>query len=152
LSNASHITVATIVERDGAYLFVEERVNDQLVLNQPAGHWEENETLFEGALRETLEETGWEVELTGLVGIYEFKPSDLDYGFLRFAFSARALNHHPERELDEGIVRAVWFTREQLLAHPCHRSPMVVRCVDDFRSGQRLPLDVIGHLTPRTPQ
>lgn len=149
MSNASHITVATIVERDGAFLFVEERVNDQLVLNQPAGHWEENETLFEGALRETLEETGWDVELTGLVGIYEFKPEDLDYGFLRFAFAGRALRHHPERKLDDGIERAVWFTREQLIAHPFHRSPMVLRGVDDFRSGRHLPLDVIGHLTPQ---
>ncbi len=152
MSNASHITVATIVERDGTFLFVEERVNDQLVLNQPAGHWEEDETLYEGALRETLEETGWEVELTGLVGIYEFKPEDLDYGFLRFAFAARGLRHHPDRGLDESIERAVWLSREQLMAHPHHRSPMVVRCVDDFRSGRQLPLDVIGHLTPRLPR
>ena len=152
MPNASHITVATVVERDGAYLFVEERVNDQLVLNQPAGHWEENETLFEGAVRETLEETGWDVELTGLVGIYEFKPEDLEYGFLRFAFAARALRHHAERSLDEGIARAVWLTRDEVAAYPCHRSPMVIRCLNDFHSGRRLPLDVIGHLTPPLPR
>ena len=147
-NNASHITVATVIERDGAFLFVEERINGGLVLNQPAGHWDEGESLFAGAVRETLEETGWDVELTGLLGVYEFKPDDLDYGFLRFAFAANPLRHHADRKLDAGIERAVWFTRDQLIAHPCHRSPMVLRCVDDFRSGRRLPLDVIAHLSP----
>jgi len=147
MSNASHITVATVVERQGRFLFVEERVGGERVLNQPAGHWEEGETLLQAALRETLEETAWEVELTALVGVYEYRPPDLDYGFLRFAFAARALSFDPERPLDQGIERALWLGRDELLAHPRHRSPMVLRCVDDALSGRRLPLEVIAHLS-----
>lgn len=145
-----HITVATLVERDGRFLCVEERVGGQLVLNQPAGHWDEGETLFQGAIRETLEETAWQVELTGLIGVYEYRPPELDYGFLRFAFSARPLRHWPERALDAGIERAVWLTREEVLAHPHHRSPMVLRGINDARSGRCLPLDLIAHLTSVT--
>ena len=147
MSNSSHITVATVVERDGRFLFVEERVGGSLVLNQPAGHWEDGETLFEAAVRETIEETAWEVELVSLLGVYEFRPADLDYGFLRFAFSARPLRHHAGRALDTGIERAVWLTRDELAAEASrHRSPMVLRCVDDARAGRGSPLNLITHL------
>ncbi|MDR3415844.1 MAG: NUDIX hydrolase [Nevskia sp.] len=143
----SHITVACVVEREGRFLLVEEQIGGGLVLNQPAGHWDEGETLLEAARRETLEESAWEVEPEALIGIYAFKPADLDYGFLRVAFAARPLRHHPERPLDHGIERAVWLSRDELQA--CagrHRSPMVLQCVDDFRSGRRYPLELIRHL------
>lgn len=143
----SHITVACVVEQDGRFLLVEERAGGGLVLNQPAGHWEEGETLFQAALRETLEETAWEVELTGLLGIYAFKPDHLDYGFLRLAFAARPLLYHPQRALDEGIERAVWLSRDELVAEAGrHRSPMVLQGIDDYLAGRRHPLDLIAHL------
>ncbi|HZU75431.1 MAG TPA: NUDIX hydrolase [Dehalococcoidia bacterium] len=147
-----HVTVATVVERDGRYLVVEERVDafGPTVINQPAGHWDEGETLFAAAVRETLEETAWDVELEALLGVYEYQPPALDYGFLRFAFAARALRHRPQHALDRGIERALWLTREELDAcRARHRSPMVLRCVDDHRAGRRLPLDAIAHLAPR---
>lgn len=144
------MVVAALVEREGRYLLVEERVESRLVLNQPAGHWEAGETLLEACVREALEETGWDVEPEHLLGLYEHQPPELDYCFLRVAFAARALRHHPERPLDSGIERALWMTREEIAACPeRHRSPMVLRCVDDLRSGRRLPLDAIAHLTPR---
>jgi 8-oxo-dGTP pyrophosphatase MutT (NUDIX family) len=143
----SHITVACVVEREGRFLLVEERVSGGLVLNQPAGHWDEGETLFQAAVRETLEESAWEVELDGLLGIYAFKPQNLDYGFLRVAFAARALRHHPRRALDEGIERAVWLSRDELAAcSERHRSPMVLRGVDDYLAGRRYPLELLTHL------
>jgi len=144
-----HVTVACVVERDGKFLCVEEQINGGSVINQPSGHWERGETLIQGAVRETLEETGWDVEVQALLGVYEFKPAALDYCFLRFAFIATALQHYPERPLDTGIERALWLTPAALeTAASRHRSPMVMRGVNDYRAGRRFPLDLIAHLTP----
>ena len=141
-----HIVVAAIVERDGRYLVVEEFINGELRLNQPAGHWERGETLIEGMLRETLEESGWDVEPVSFLGVYAWQPRDLPYPFVRFAFVARALRHHPERKLDEGIVRALWLTPEELQARRAElRSDSVLRCIEDHRAGRSYPLDLITH-------
>jgi 8-oxo-dGTP pyrophosphatase MutT (NUDIX family) len=143
----SHIVVACVVERDGRFLLVEERIEGAPVLNQPAGHWEPGETLFEAALRETLEESAWDVRLDALLGIYTYKPADLDYGFLRVAFAATAVLHHSDRQLDTGIERALWLGRDELAAcRQRHRSPMVLTCVDDYLAGTRYPLDLVRHL------
>lgn len=142
-----HVTVAAIVARDGKFLFVEESVGGRSVLNQPAGHWEAGETLLEAVCRETLEETGWEIEPTALLGVYEFEPPELGYGFLRFAYLARPTRHHPDRPLDSGIARALWLTPDELRREQArHRSPMVLRCVEDALAGQQHPLALIGHL------
>jgi len=148
MSEPAHVVVATIVQHEGRFLFVEETVGARRsVLNQPAGHWEAGESLLEGAIRETLEETAWDVRPTALLGVYEHKPADLDYGFLRFAFLAEPLLHYPQRALDAGIERALWLTREELAAESArHRSPMVLRCVDDAIKGTRYPLSLIAHL------
>ncbi len=141
------MTVAAIVARDGKFLFVEESISGRTVLNQPAGHWEAGESLLEAVKRETLEETGWEVEPTALLGIYEFEPPELGYGFLRFAYLARPTRHHPDRPLDPGISRALWLTPDELRREQSrHRSPMVLRCVEDALAGQQHPLALIGHL------
>jgi 8-oxo-dGTP pyrophosphatase MutT (NUDIX family) len=142
-----HVVAACIVERDGRFLIVEERINGALRLNQPAGHWERHETLIEAARRETLEETRWEVEPTHVLGLYHVDPPDLGYGFLRIAFVAAPRREHTQRVLDRGIERAVWMSRDEIAAsRERHRSPMVLRCVDDYRSGRRYPLDLIAHL------
>lgn len=147
MSAAPHIVVATLVARDGRFLFVEERIEGRLLVNQPAGHWEEGETLAAGAVRETLEETAWDVRVTDLLGVYEYRPPELDYGFVRFAFLADALRHHPQRALDAGVERALWLSRDELAACTArHRSPMVLRCVDDALAGRRTPLSLITHL------
>lgn len=139
--------VASIVERQGRFLVVEERVAGALVLNQPAGHWERGETLIEAARREALEETGWDIEPTHVLGLYHFDPPDLDYGFLRVAFVARGLQERPGHVLDEGIERALWLTRDELAAcRARHRSPMLLRCIDDYLAGHRYPLELLTHL------
>lgn len=144
-----HIVVAAIVEREGRFLIVEETIEGQLLLNQPAGHWEQGETLIEGVKRETLEESAWDIEPTGVLGLYEWQPPDLNYPFVRIAFVAKALQHHPERALDDGIVRALWMTREELARDSMRtRSPSVERCVDDYLAGRIYPLSLITHLTP----
>lgn len=148
MSWSAHVVVACIVERDGRFLLVEERINQGVtVLNQPAGHWEANETLIEAAKREALEETGWEVEPTAVLGIYEFQPPELDYSFLRIAFIAKAIRHHADRALDHGIIGPLWLTREELRDQSArHRSPSVMRCVEDYLKGQSCPLSMIAHL------
>jgi 8-oxo-dGTP pyrophosphatase MutT (NUDIX family) len=131
---------------------VEETVGGQLVLNQPAGHLEPDETLIEAALRETREETGWDVRLTAFVGAYQWKaPVNPDGSggrhYLRFAFAAEPVAHDPARTLDEGIVRALWMTPSELQAAQArHRSPLVWRVAADFLGGRRHPLEITQHL------
>lgn len=146
------VTVATIVVRDGRLLMVEERVNGQLVLNQPAGHLEPDESLEHAALRETREETGWDVRLTAFVGAYQWKaPVQADGSggrhYLRFAFAAEPERHDPARALDEGIVQALWMTPTELqAAQPRHRSPLVWQAAADYLGGRRHPLALLRQI------
>jgi 8-oxo-dGTP pyrophosphatase MutT (NUDIX family) len=140
------VTVATIVARDGRFLMVEERVRGELVLNQPAGHLEPDESLLRAAERETREETGWTIEISHLVGIYQWSSAS-DVHFLRFTFAARALHLDERQALDAGIIRAVWMTRDQIASGSVRlRSPMVLMSIDDWLNGQRLPLDALHAL------
>lgn len=142
-----HIVVAAVVEREGRYLIVEEFINGELRLNQPAGHWEPGETLIEGVVRETIEESGWDIQATGFLGTYVWQPDSLPYPFVRFAFVAEALRHHPERPLDAGIVRALWMTREELQERrEIHRGPSVLQCIEDYEAGRVYPLASVQHL------
>ena len=142
------VTVATVVVHEGRLLCVEERVAGQLVINQPAGHLEPDESLQEAAIREAREETGWDVRLTGFIGAYQWKaPLNADGSggrhYLRFAFCGEAAGHDPDRPLDEGIVRAVWWTPAELQAEAArHRSPLVWQVVEDFLAGRRQPLEL----------
>ncbi len=142
-----HVTVAAVVQKDGRFLLVEEIASGRKVFNQPAGHLEPGETLVEAVVRETLEETAWHFQPTALIGIYQWTHPEKQKTFIRFAFTGDILEHLPGRDLDAGILRAVWLDREQLLARSGrHRSPMVMRCIDDYLTGQRFPLDLVNHL------
>ena len=144
------VTVASVVERDGRFLLVEEETRAGLKLNQPAGHLESGESLPAAAARETLEETAWRVAPSALVGIYRWQASDNGATFVRFTFAADALEHDAARSLDVGIVRALWLTYEEIAARRGdHRSPLVMRCIDDYRSGQRWPLDLVAEVAVR---
>jgi 8-oxo-dGTP pyrophosphatase MutT (NUDIX family) len=115
-------------------------------LNQPAGHLEDGESLIEAAIRETLEESAWHFTPVALVGIYLWKQPDNGRSFLRFTLSGTVSNHDPHRRLDRGIERALWLSREQIVAKSARlRSPMVLRCIDDYVSGARHSLDVLQH-------
>lgn len=140
-----HVTVAVVVERDGRYLVVEESAEQgRVVYNQPAGHVEKGETLEQAAVREALEETGWDVRLTGFLGLYVYTPPfDTDLTYYRACYRADAVTHHPERALDEGILQAVWLSREELAACGRLRSPLVLKCVDDAVAGVDYPLAIV---------
>lgn len=138
------VTVASIVERDGRFLLVEEETRAGLKLNQPAGHLEPRETLVAAAAREALEETGWRVRPTALIGIYRWETSDTATTYVRFAFAAEPREHEASRPLDIGIARALWLTYDEIVARRAdHRSPLVLRCLDDYRAEMRWPLDLI---------
>lgn len=141
---APHVTVATIVERDGRYLLVYEEAEGQKVYNQPAGHLEARETLQQAAVRETLEETGWDVLLTGVVGVNLYVAPANGITYLRTTFAAEAINFHPNRPLDNGIIEAVWLTYEEIQERWEHlRSPMTLTVIEAYRRGKRFPLDLL---------
>lgn len=139
-----HVVAATVIERDGRFLLVEEEIDGRRVFNQPAGHLDPGETLIEAAARETLEETGWTVRIDGLVGIYLLDTEVAGRTFLRFCFHATPLSHDPWRRLDKEIVTTHWLNRHELAARATeHRSPLVLRAVDDFLAGCRHPLALL---------
>jgi ADP-ribose pyrophosphatase YjhB (NUDIX family) len=141
------VTVAAIVEQEGRFLMVEEETETGIVFNQPAGHLEPNETLIAGVARETLEETAYSVRPESLLGIYRWHAASSDTTYLRFAFKARVLGHDPGRALDHGILRALWLTPEEIRSFRLrHRSPLVMRCVEDCLAGRSYPLELIHHI------
>ena len=142
-----HLTVATIIESNGKFLMVKEISDGKVVINQPAGHLDEDETLLEAAVRETLEETGWHVSIVGLVGFYLHTSPHNKTTYFRALFAGEALNHDTDRALDNGILEAPWLTLEQIQKHTkMLRSPMVLKCIEDYQRGKRLPLESISHL------
>jgi 8-oxo-dGTP pyrophosphatase MutT (NUDIX family) len=141
-----NVTTAAVLEQDGKFLLVEEHTAHGLLFNQPAGHLEPDESLLAATVRETLEESAYDFEPQSLIGIYRWHSAASDTTYLRFAFSGRILAHHPARALDEGIVRAAWMTPGEIRATQArHRSPLVLRCVEDYLLGKRYPLDIIVH-------
>jgi 8-oxo-dGTP pyrophosphatase MutT (NUDIX family) len=145
-----HVTVATVVPREGRFLLVEENVRGRLVINQPAGHLDPDESLQAAAVRETLEETGWDIELDCLLCVQQWRSAESGRQFVRFTFGAAPLRHDPSRTLDEGIVRALWLTREEIAAESARlRSPMVIASIDDWSAGHGLPLDASRYLCAR---
>ncbi|MGY4531850.1 8-oxo-dGTP pyrophosphatase MutT (NUDIX family) [Pseudomonas sp. TE3786] len=139
-----HVTVATIVEDQGRFLLVEETAGGRAVFNQPAGHLEADESLMQAAIRETLEETGWDVELTAVTGIYLYTAPSNGVTYQRVCFAAKPLAARDNYQLDDGIIGPQWLTREELAAQPERwRSELVLRCIDDYLQGERFPLALL---------
>jgi len=145
------VTVAAVVVRDGRFLLVEVLIGGRLVLNQPAGHLEDRETLVEAAIRETREETAWRFHPEALVGTYLWRNPLNGRSFLRFAFCGEVEDHQPQQPLDTGIVRTLWLSAAELQAQPARlRSPLVMRCIEDFLQGRRQSLDSVSALDLQT--
>ncbi len=141
-----HVTVAAVIERENHFLLVEEETAQGLRFNQPAGHWEQDETLTAGTIREALEESAYDFEPKYLVGVYRWHAAESNTTYLRFAFGGNLSCHHPERSLDRGILRTVWLTIEEIRASQSkHRSPLVLRCCEDYLAGRRYSLDLLVH-------
>ena len=139
------VTVAGVIERDGRFLFVEEEADGRVVINQPAGRLDPNESLLHAVAREVLEETRYRITPTFLVGIYLWPHEIKDITYLRFAFAGEITGEDKERKLDTGILRPVWLTPEELAREADrHRNKLVSRCIADFQAGKRYPLDLLA--------
>lgn len=141
-----NVTVAAVIERDGRFMLVEEHTADGLRLNTPAGHLDPGESPADGCAREALEETAHRFTPTALVGIYlarSLRKED-EVTYLRFAFAGSLGALEAGRTLDDGIVRTLWMTLEEIRASvERHRSPLLLQCIEDHVAGQRYPLSLI---------
>ena len=145
-----HVTVACVIADGDRFLMIEEDIRGALQFNQPAGHLEDHESLAEAAVRETLEETGWEVALDHFIGVQQWHSRVHDHHIVRFAFAGHPLKHHPELPLDAGITRALWMSYADITANAARlRSPLVLTTLEDWLAGQRLPLSTLRSLLRR---
>lgn len=143
-----HATVAAIIERDNKFLVVEELVDGRRQINQPAGHLEPDESLIDAAIRETREETAWGFKPESVTGIYLWKHPENGETFLRVSFCGQCHDHDTSQALDNGIIQALWLSREELIERENDfRSPMVMSCIDDYLSGRRFPLDILANIS-----
>ena len=143
------LTVSAVVENDGQFLIVEERSSGVIVLNQPGGHIEAGESPEQAAERETLEEAGCRVSVTGLLGVYLWIHPQTRQNFLRIAYVADLLSQDRQRNLDDGVHAVHWYTRSDLLARRRDvRTPMVLRAIDDYLAGKREPASKREALMP----
>lgn len=143
MPNRPHATVATVVEKDGRFLMVKEKPEDRIVINQPAGHIENGESIIDAAIRETLEETRWLVEPTHFLGISVYHaPNGTTY--IRNTLIAKAIKEDKSRALDKEIIEAVWMNHEEILSYrDLLRSPIVLKDIENFLQGNYFPLDLI---------
>lgn len=147
-----NVTVAAIIRAEDRFLFVEEDTEGQIVFNQPAGHLEAGESLLDAVRREVLEETAREFHPEFLVGTYLYPGQKGGITYLRFCFYGSCTGHNPHRKLDTGIIRTLWMTRDEAVSRQKDsRSPMVLRCLDDYLSGRMYPLEILNHYLPAGP-
>ncbi len=139
-----HITVAAVVKRDDKYLIVEEKINDKIVYNQPAGHLEENENLIDAVKREVMEETGGVFSPLGLVGVYHYTSQSEDRTYIRFCFHGVCHSFMDNPQLDSPIIRALWLSKHEIDSRSSMlRSQMVKHCIDDFECGITTDLNIL---------
>ena len=141
------ITVAALAEADGRFLLVVENIGGQLVLNQPAGHLEQGETLAAAVVREVREESAWAFTPERLLGVYLWRQPRTQRLYKRFAFTGSVSDHRPEQPLDTGIVGTCWLSADEIRARRAQlRSPLVLRCLEDYLAEVRAPLEPIAQL------
>lgn len=146
-----NVTVAAIIEREGKFLLVEEFSHGRMVFNQPAGHLEEGETLFQAVQREVREETAWSFEPKSVVGVYMHPSPSSPITYLRFCFAGSCHDHDPHLPLDDGIQRAVWMSLEEIRQNTDRlRTPLVLSCINDYLAGNHIPMDYLKHQLRQT--
>ncbi|MFK8015343.1 MAG: NUDIX domain-containing protein [Gammaproteobacteria bacterium] len=146
-SSHARITVAAVAVRDDRFLLIEETVRGKTMITQPSGHWEPGESLHDAAVRETLEESAFAFVPEAVGGLYFWRHPVRGYPVARVNFIGQASGPVPDAELDKGVERALWLTRDELMTHPTPlRNPMVIRTIDDYLAGKRYPLELLQHV------
>lgn len=141
------MTVAALIEDDGRFLMVQERIAGKSVYNQPAGHLEDGESLLDAVIRETHEETAWHFKPESVTGIYRWRHPENHETFIRVSFAGKGLCHDPASELDSCIERTLWLSAAEIRCQPDKlRSPLVLRTIDDYLAGSAYPLSLLANL------
>jgi ADP-ribose pyrophosphatase YjhB (NUDIX family) len=143
------LTVCAVVERNEKYLIVEERSSGVVVITQPGGHIESGESPEAAVVRETLEESGCDIRVTGLLGVYLWIHPQTRQQFLRIVYTADLDAENRKQKLDNGIHAVHWYTVADIKhrKRDC-RSPIVLKCIDDFVSGKRPPATLLDDIKP----
>lgn len=142
-----HVTVAAVIEQNGRFLLVQERESGRTVLNQPAGHLEDGESLIAAVIRETLEETGWHFQPDAIIGLYRWRHPAKGVTYLRVTFAGAGLSHEADRPLDEAIEDTLWMSVGEIRGLPeMLRSPLVLKSIEDYLAGARYPLSVLADI------
>jgi ADP-ribose pyrophosphatase YjhB (NUDIX family) len=139
------VTASVILMQDEKILMVQEgKKQSENLWNFPGGRFEKHESVFDCAVRECLEETGYTVQLTSLLSMYKY----ISYGkwdMIRYVFFVKEISKQDEFWHHE-IKAHRWvslaeidnFNDDELLA------PNSVRdIVNDIRSGKTFPLEVV---------
>jgi 8-oxo-dGTP pyrophosphatase MutT (NUDIX family) len=142
-----HVTVAAVIEQHGRFLLVQERESGRAVLNQPAGHLEDGESLVTAVIRETLEETGWHFQPEAVIGIYRWRHPVKRITYLRVTFAGQGLRDDIDRTLDEAIEDTLWLSTGEIRRQSeMLRSPLVLKSIEDYLAGVRYPLSVLADI------
>ncbi|MEM6640950.1 MAG: NUDIX hydrolase [Pseudomonadota bacterium] len=140
------ITVASVAHCHGRFLFIEETIRGERVVTQPTGRWESHETLVDTVVRETYEESGHRFEAEAIGGVYFWQHPRRGVTVMRVNFIGEARKDNGPVELDEGIERVAWLTRQEIVdSRVPHRNPMVLKTIDDYLAGKRYPLSLVDH-------
>ena len=143
------LTVAAVIERDDQFLLVEEYAMGRRVMTQPGGHIEADESPEEAVVREVFEESGVTVECRDMIGVYLWIHPQTRQQFLRIVFAAQYLDHDENAELDNGMLGARWMTLDDIKARrSILRTPVVLKCVEDYRSGRRASDALLSGMLP----
>jgi len=139
-----NVTVAAVIENEGRFLLVEETTDNGLMFNQPAGHLEPGEDLIAAVKREVHEETAWQFEPEALIAVQLWRKNPEFPSFVRFCFTGNAHSHDPNQALDDGIITTHWLRHDEITARGTQlRSPLVLKTLEAYMSGQRYPLNVL---------
>ena len=143
------LTVSAVVENDGKFLVIEERSSGVVVVNLPGGHIEAGETPEQAAEREALEESGCEICVAGLLGVYLWIHPQTRQNHLRIVYLADLVSQDSQRTLDDGVYAVHWFTAGDLRRRSRDlRTPMVLRSIEDYLAGKRQPDSLLANMMP----
>ncbi len=146
-----HAIASVLVVSDDSFLLVREtRPGREGLYNFPGGHLDMHETIFQAAIREVKEETGYDVELTGLIGIYQTiyphtNVSGPIFSAVIIGGEATPTPEHPE---------TIWVSRDEL--HDMAKAGRLFtafppQTVDHYLSRGTYPLDIVVNCDHKRP-